>query len=58
VVLFGTGDRKHLKENIESILKPPLPETDRMRLAELFGDLVGVGLDLPPRRASATAARS
>ena len=27
VVLFGTGDQAHLRSNIESILKPPLPET-------------------------------
>ena len=57
VVLFGTGDRAHLQTNIESILKPPLPEADRARLAELFGHLIGVGLDLPPRRASANPAR-
>jgi L-galactose dehydrogenase len=47
VVLFGTGEQAHLKTNIESILKPPLPESDRARLAELFGHLVGVGLDAP-----------
>jgi len=47
VVLFGTGEPAHLKTNIASILKPPLPETDRVRLAELFGHLVGVGLDAP-----------
>jgi len=47
VVLFGTGEPAHLKTNIASILKPPLPETDRARLAELFGHLVGVGLDAP-----------
>lgn len=52
VVLFGTGDRAHLRANIESLLKPALPEADRARLAELFGHLVGVGLDLPPRRGS------
>jgi len=52
VVLFGTGDRAHVRANVESILKPPLPEADRARLAELFGHLVGVGLDLPPRRES------
>lgn len=47
VVLFGTGKSAHLKANIASILKPPLPDADRRRLAELFGSLQGVGLDLP-----------
>ena len=47
VVLFGTGDQAHLRSNIASILKPPLPASDRARLAELFGHLVGVGLDAP-----------
>ena len=47
VVLFGTGRVAHLEANIASILKPPLPEADRDRLAELFGHLEGVGLDLP-----------
>ena len=47
VVLFGTGDPAHLRSNIASILKPPLPEADRARLASLFGHLVGVGLDAP-----------
>src|SRR5438067_5728907 len=47
VVLFGTGDHAHLRSNIASILKPPLPEADRARLASLFGHLVGVGLDAP-----------
>jgi aryl-alcohol dehydrogenase-like predicted oxidoreductase len=47
VVLFGTGDHEHLRSNIASILKPPLPEADRARLATLFGHLVGVGLDAP-----------
>jgi aryl-alcohol dehydrogenase-like predicted oxidoreductase len=47
VVLFGTGSQQHLKSNIASLLKPPLPEADRARLAELFGHLVGVGLDAP-----------
>lgn len=47
VVLFGTGRIAHLEANIASILKPPLPEADTARLAELFGHLQGVGLDLP-----------
>jgi aryl-alcohol dehydrogenase-like predicted oxidoreductase len=47
VVLFGTGDQGHLRSNIASILKPPLPEADRARLGQLFGHLVGVGLDAP-----------
>jgi len=47
VVLFGTGDEAHLKSNIASILKPPLPAADHARLAALFGHLVGVGLDAP-----------
>jgi aryl-alcohol dehydrogenase-like predicted oxidoreductase len=47
VVLFGTGDPEHLRANIGSILKPPLPETDRRILAKHFGHLSGVGLDPP-----------
>ncbi|HZK91716.1 MAG TPA: aldo/keto reductase [Stellaceae bacterium] len=47
VVLFGTGSPAHLKTNIDSLLKPPLPEGDRLKLGELFGHLVGVGLDAP-----------
>jgi hypothetical protein len=45
IVLFGTGDVEHLRRNIESLLKPPLPEADRAKLAALFGHLTGVGLD-------------
>ena len=47
VVLFGTGSPAHLKSNIASLLKPPLPEADRRKINELFGHLVGVGLDAP-----------
>lgn len=50
VVLFGTGSVDHLKTNIASILKPPLPETDRQRLKDLFSHLRGVGLVAPPSR--------
>ncbi len=45
VVLFGTGDAEHLRINVASLLKPPLPEADRAQLAALFGHLKGVGLD-------------
>ena len=47
VGLFGTGNPEHLRTNIASILKPPLSEADRQQLANLFGHLVGVGLDAP-----------
>ena len=49
VVLFGTSSIDHLRSNIASILRPPLPAADVAKLNELFGHLVGVGLDLPDR---------
>jgi aryl-alcohol dehydrogenase-like predicted oxidoreductase len=48
VVLFGTGDAGHLRTNVASLLKPPLPEPDSARLALLFGALTGVGMDAAP----------
>jgi aryl-alcohol dehydrogenase-like predicted oxidoreductase len=46
VVLFGTGDAAHLRANVASLLKPPLPDADRQKLAALFGHLkIGIGLD-------------
>jgi aryl-alcohol dehydrogenase-like predicted oxidoreductase len=51
VVLFGTGDAEHLKTNVASILKPPLPDADRAKLQDLFSRLRGVGLEAPPARA-------
>jgi aryl-alcohol dehydrogenase-like predicted oxidoreductase len=46
VTLFGTGDAAHLRSNITALLKPPLPDADRAKLAALFGHLTaGVGLD-------------
>jgi len=45
VVLFGTGDAAHLHSNVASLLKPPLPDADRAKLAALFGHLSGIGLD-------------
>ncbi len=47
VVLFGTSDVAHLRENIASILAPKLPEADLALLRARFGHLVGVGLDGP-----------
>jgi aryl-alcohol dehydrogenase-like predicted oxidoreductase len=49
VVLFGTGNVAHLKANVASILRPPLPAADTKKLHDLFGHLIGVGLDLPDR---------
>jgi aryl-alcohol dehydrogenase-like predicted oxidoreductase len=45
IVLFGTGNAEHLRTNINSLLKPPLPEADRQKLVTLFGHLIGIGLD-------------
>ena len=39
VVLTGTGNAKHLKANVESILKPPLPKGVLEKLEELFGKI-------------------
>ena len=50
VILFGTGVEEHLRTNLASILKPPLPAEDIAKLNELFGHLEGVGLDLPEKR--------
>jgi aryl-alcohol dehydrogenase-like predicted oxidoreductase len=48
VVLFGTGEADHLRSNVASILKPPLPAADRAKLQDLFSHLRGVGLEVPP----------
>ena len=45
VVLFGTGDAAHLRSNVASLLKPPLPQADQAKLEALFGHLTGIGLD-------------
>jgi len=39
VVLFGTGNPAHLKENVESILKPALPVPALKKLEKIFGGL-------------------
>ena len=36
VVLTGTGNVEHLKENIASLERPPLPVADANRLREVF----------------------
>ncbi len=50
VVLFGTGSVEHLRSNVDSLLKPPLPAVDRETLKDLFSHLRGVGLVAPPSR--------
>jgi aryl-alcohol dehydrogenase-like predicted oxidoreductase len=47
VVLFGTGNKEHVKSNIDSILRPPLAPAVIERLHASFGHLKGVGLDRP-----------
>ena len=49
VVLFGTGNPDHLRSNVRAITAPPLPQADQAKIRELFGQLVGVGLDIPGR---------
>lgn len=39
VVLTGTGNPAHLKSNVESIMKPPLPKTVLSKLEEIFGSI-------------------
>ena len=47
VVLFGTGNKAHVKANVDSILRPALPAPVIERLHASFGHLTGVGLDRP-----------
>jgi aryl-alcohol dehydrogenase-like predicted oxidoreductase len=47
VILFGTGDKTHVRENIDSILRPSLAPPILERLHARFGHLTGVGLDRP-----------
>ena len=49
VILFGTGNKDHVKDNVASILRPALPPAVIERLHASFGHLTGVGLDLPGR---------
>jgi aryl-alcohol dehydrogenase-like predicted oxidoreductase len=47
VILFGTGNKAHVKDNVDSILRPPLAPRIIERLHATFGHLTGVGLDRP-----------
>jgi hypothetical protein len=47
VVLFGTGNKAHVKDNVDSILRPALVPPIVERLHASFGHLIGVGLDRP-----------
>jgi aryl-alcohol dehydrogenase-like predicted oxidoreductase len=47
VVLFGTGNKAHVEDNIDSILRPALAPPIVERLHASFGHLLGVGLDRP-----------
>lgn len=49
VILFGTGNQDHVRQNIDSILRPPLDPAFVDRLHDMFGHLEGVGLDMPDR---------
>ena len=49
VILFGTGNKAHVADNVASILRPPLAPQSVERLHASFGHLTGVGLDLPGR---------
>lgn len=55
VVLFGTSDQDHLRANVASLLKPPLPQSDVAKLRTLFGHLRGVGLVFPDKPSMPTA---
>jgi aryl-alcohol dehydrogenase-like predicted oxidoreductase len=39
IVLTGTGNPAHLKSNVESIMKPALPESVLCKLEQMFGEL-------------------
>lgn len=38
-VLTGTANVHHLEQNVSDVLGPPLPESDRRRIVELFGPI-------------------
>ena len=45
VILTGTGSVGHLRENVEAILAPPLPEELSARLERIFGNVDSVSGD-------------
>lgn len=47
VVLFGTGSPDHLRTNVASLNRPPLPAPDMATFMELFGNVSGLGLENP-----------
>ncbi|MEM6848674.1 MAG: aldo/keto reductase [Pseudomonadota bacterium] len=55
VVLFGTGNQAHVRQNIAAINAPRLPEATLTVLRDLFAHLTGVGLDLPDHMKSASS---
>ncbi|NVM03177.1 MAG: aldo/keto reductase [Candidatus Helarchaeota archaeon] len=42
VILSGTGNPEHLKSNIKSFSKPPLPQKDLLRLKKIFKNVDSV----------------
>ena len=42
VILSGTGNSEHLRANLASFDRPPLPKEDRQRLVSIFGDVDSV----------------
>jgi aryl-alcohol dehydrogenase-like predicted oxidoreductase len=42
IILTGTGNLDHLRENLSSIQKPPLPESCLQRLQDIFGNVDSV----------------
>ena len=48
VVLSGTGNLDHLRENVDFVLQPPLPPAAKYRLDDIFGQVDSVsGQDKP-----------
>ena len=51
VVLSGTGNLKHLRQNVDCMLQPPLPDAAKEQLDDIFGQVDTVsGQDKPYRK--------